>query len=110
MRGFFIILTLLLSGSLLAHPGPQHPPAGQSRSVSGLEGRVDLNKATLQELCTLPGIGPKRAKAIIDQREKRPFSRITQLLKIKGIGHRTLKRLKGRITVHGPEAKKGPAK
>lgn len=62
---------------------------------------VDLNAASVEELCTLPGIGPKKAEAIISLREKRPFTRVTQLLLVKGIGPKTLTRLKPRLTV-GP--------
>ena len=45
---------------------------------------------SLVELCTLPGIGPKKAEAIIAAREKRRFTRVTQLLRVKGIGLKTI--------------------
>lgn len=60
---------------------------------------VDLNRAGVDELCTLPGIGRKKAEAIIALRDRRPFTRVTQLLQIKGIGHKTLLKLKPRVTV-----------
>jgi competence protein ComEA len=56
--------------------------------------RVELNTATIEELCLLPGIGPKKANAIIKLRERRPFTRVTQLLRVRGIGRKTLRRLK----------------
>jgi competence ComEA-like helix-hairpin-helix protein len=55
---------------------------------------VDLNRATLEELQHLPGIGPRKAEAIVDLRKKRPFTRVTQLLEVKGVGRKTLERLK----------------
>jgi competence protein ComEA len=91
--------------------GSAEPAGGKkgTKTVSGIENKVDLNHATFGQLCTLPGIGPKKARAIMAHRKKRPFSRITQLVRVKGIGPRTLARLKGRITVHGKKPpKKGP--
>ena len=60
---------------------------------------IELNRATAEELQSLPGIGLKKAEAIIAQREKRPFTRVTQLLLVKGIGQKTLTRLKPRLAV-----------
>lgn len=55
-------------------PGPGTPP-------------FDPNTATLEQLCTIPGIGPARAEAIISWRERNgPFDRVEDLLEIPGIG------------------------
>jgi len=55
---------------------------------------IDLNRASLSELETLPGIGAKRATAIVAFREHHPFRRSQELLRIKGIGQRLFARLK----------------
>lgn len=60
---------------------------------------VDLNRATLEELQHLPGIGPRKAEAIVALRKKRPFTRVTQLLEVKGVGRKTLERLKPWVRV-----------
>ena len=60
---------------------------------------VNLNTASIDELCTLPGIGKKKAEAIIALRTKRPLTRVTQVLQVKGIGPRTLQRLKPFLSV-----------
>ncbi len=52
----------------------------------------------------LPGVGPRKAEAIIELRRKRPFSRVTQLLEVKGIGKKTLERLKPWVRVAVPPA------
>ena len=52
---------------------------------------VDINSATLQQLDTLTGIGPKYAQAIIGGR---PYSSIDDLLQVKGIGPSTLEKIK----------------
>jgi len=54
-------------------------------------GTVEINTASLAQLDTLTGIGPKYAQAIIGAR---PFSSIDDLLKVKGIGPKTLQKIK----------------
>jgi competence ComEA-like helix-hairpin-helix protein len=61
---------------------------------------VDLNQAGIDELCTLPGIGRKKAEAIMALRDRRPLTRITQLLQVKGIGQKTLQKLKPRVVIN----------
>ncbi len=56
--------------------------------------KLDLNLASQTELTRLPGIGPKRAQAIIKRRSRRRYRRLRELLAIRGIGPKTLKRLK----------------
>lgn len=65
-----------------------------SLPASAEELHIDLNRAGVSELCRLPGIGPKRAEAIIEMRRKKPFTRISQLLRVRGIGRKTLSRLR----------------
>lgn len=60
---------------------------------------VELNSATAAELRSLPGIGEKRAAAIIRRRNRRPFRRVRELLYIRGIGRKTLKKLRPRVRV-----------
>jgi competence ComEA-like helix-hairpin-helix protein len=56
---------------------------------------VDLNMSRKEQLVTLPGIGPVKAQAIIDYREKNgPFVRIEEIDKVYGIGPKTIARLK----------------
>jgi len=56
---------------------------------------VSLNTASLDDLERLPGIGPKRANAILDLRTKLGrFRQIEDLMRVKGIGRATLKKLR----------------
>ena len=58
----------------------------ESLGNDGHAGRVDINTAGIKELTGLNGIGEKRAKDIIEYREKNgPFTRIEDIMKIKGI-------------------------
>jgi competence protein ComEA len=67
--------------------------------VVATEPPIDLNQADVDALCRLPGIGRKKAEAIVALRERRPFTRVTQLLQVKGIGPKTLQKLKPRIVI-----------
>ncbi|OOC47672.1 competence protein ComEA [Thermosipho sp. 1223] len=56
---------------------------------------IDINTATYDQLLALPGIGPTKAKNIIDYREKNGmFYALDDLLNVSGIGSSTLKKMK----------------
>lgn len=72
-------------------------------SMSMAFAAVNLNTATEQELQTLPGIGPAKAKAIIDYRTtKGNFKTIEDLKNVKGIGEKTFDKFKSQLAVSGP--------
>ena len=65
---------------------------------------INVNTATLEELDTLPGIGPVIAQRIIDYREEHgPFSDISQLTLVSGIGVERLDKIRDYITVGGAQ-------
>jgi hypothetical protein len=81
-----------------SRPAPVRPPArGAARLLWGLP--LDLNREDERTLQVLPGIGPRRARAIF---EARPFCKQEQLLRVPGIGPVTLRRLAGRIAASPP--------
>lgn len=48
---------------------------------------VDVNRASAQELATVPGMGPKLARALVESREREgPFAHAAELLRVKGMG------------------------
>ena len=61
---------------------------------------ININSGSMEDLTSLPGIGPVKAEAIIKYRqEKGPFKKVEELKNVYGIGEKTVARLKGDITV-----------
>ncbi len=58
-----------------------------------LQGHININTASPQELQLLPRIGKSISQRIVDYRQKRPFKRVTQLKRVKGIGPTTYKNI-----------------
>jgi comEA protein len=62
-------------------------------------GMVNINSATENELITLPGIGPSKARAIAEYRRQHGgFKSVDELQEVKGIGPATLEKLKAHLT------------
>lgn len=68
---------------------------------------VNLNTATATDLDGIKGIGPSKAKAIIDYRSKNgSFKSVEDLKNVKGFGEKSIAKLKGELTVSGGESVK----
>jgi competence protein ComEA len=73
--------------------------AAQQQGTAGVD-MVNINTATLEQLETLPGIGPVRAQAILDDRQANGlFQRPEDLLRVSGVGEGTLEEVLDYITV-----------
>lgn len=84
-----LLSTITLSLGLLA----ANPTTGTSTLT------LDLNEAPAAALVQLPGIGKKRALSIVARRKERPFRRLEELRQIKGIGPKTLARLRAHLRI-----------
>lgn len=110
---------LLLGGPAAANPPPAHggtPTTASARAslpvaVSAVnhgatvpsEGVVNVNAATEDELERLPGVGPARAHAIVQLRERvHQFGHAEDLLRVRGIGRVGFRRLRPFVTLTGP--------
>jgi competence protein ComEA len=94
-------------------PLEQPPDAGNAPSDGGSDsdagpsdgltpdGKVVLNRAGTEELRRIPGVGPKRAQAIVDLRTKLGgrFKRLSDLLRVKGIGLKSLKKMEAYVVL-----------
>ena len=94
---------LLLSAALLCIPRTGFAQTADAGAQVAPSGVVNLNTASSEELERLPGIGPSRAKAILELRSRiKRFARIDDVLRVKGIGRATFRRLRPYLTVEGP--------
>jgi len=88
---------LMLSGSALA--GGKQAPAN----------KVNINTAGVEQLTTLPGVGPKLAARIVEYRQKSgKFRSPQELLNVKGVGEKSFAKIESLLTVG--EASKSAAK
>ena len=88
---------LLVSGTAMA-AGKPAPTA-----------KVNLNTASVEQLTTLPGVGPKLAARIVEYRQKSGAFRSTQeLINVQGIGEKNFAKIEAWLSVG--EAPKAAAK
>ena len=72
------------------------------RGKPRIEGVININTATLEQLTLLPRIGLKKARMIVEQRKRKPFQNPRDITRVKGIGHKTYLRLKPFLTTTTP--------
>lgn len=78
-------------------------------AFSGLALAVDINSADQKELESIKGIGPVKAKAIVDHRKKNgAFKSVDDLANVKGMDAKTVGKLKNELTAGGTGEKMGP--
>ena len=78
----------------------------QKKPSEGLtsDGKVILNVASAEVLTQLPGVGTRRAEAIVALRERlKGFRRPSDLLRVRGIGVRSLKRMLPHFVLDAPK-------
>lgn len=84
---------VLSSVSIMAQKSASAPASASTE-------KINLNSATVEQLQSLPGIGPATAKNIVEHRTKAgKFNRIEEIIKVKGIGEKKFQRIKDRLTV-----------
>ncbi len=95
----------LVDGELIAVGVPGVAAGGSPGSAGSGDtgtsgGLVNLNTASLEQLETLPGVGPVLAQRIVDYRDQHGgFTSVDQLRQVDGIGDAKFDQLKDRVTV-----------
>ena len=88
-----IVLACALAALALivaTHAGAGEKPAPVA--VAATAPKLDLNRASVEELVSVPGIGPRMAQAIVDFRaSKGSFTTFEELLQVRGVKEKTLK-------------------
>ena len=88
---FFLVSFGFFLGTRLQNRGPELPSQPPAAAASPEELRLDLNRATLDELSSLPGIGEGLAEQILAlRRELGSFSSWEDLDRVEGLGETRL--------------------
>ena len=94
------LAALLKDGMQIVIPDMKEAASVQVQSGISQDGRVNLNRATVEELCTLQGIGESKAEAILAYREEiGAFTSVEQIQNVTGIGENLYKQIKESIYI-----------
>jgi competence protein ComEA len=102
----------LILGVLLLSPGivkaAERMAAQETPAVTAtveFPKKLDLNRASREDLVGVPGIGPSVAQAIVDLRSKKgSFTRLEELLEVTGIKEKKLASIAGYLEVQPPQS------
>jgi competence protein ComEA len=85
----------------LPFPSPKAAVGNIIVESDSIPAKININQATEEQLVALPGIGPVKAKAIVEYRKSHgPFHHPEDLLQVKGIGAKTLEKIKPQIILN----------
>ena len=98
-QDFMIFSSLSDAAAQKDQPVPSKREGAGARPIETPTPLINVNTAPLEELCLLRGIGPVKAKEIINYRSRKPFDTIEELMKVKGIGKATFEGIRDKITV-----------
>ena len=109
-RLFLMLLQMLALGILVYFAGSylfslrrpavslSFPPSSTAEPLPARENAINLNDATMEQLDSLPGIGPALAQAILDfRKEYDAFYFIEELMDVPGIGEKKFEAIRDRI-------------
>ncbi len=93
MKTIILLLALVIVAGM-------SPAIAQTPNRPNASGKINLNTATVAQLTTLPGIGPRIAERIITYRKQHgPFKRIEEIMNVRGVGRKVFQRIRDHLTV-----------
>lgn len=98
------MLGLGLTANASAQQRSARPAQTEATTAPTVDGVVNVNTASADELMRLPGIGPSKAAAILATRGRlsgQRFGRVEDLLRVRGIGRATLRKLRPLVALSG---------
>jgi competence protein ComEA len=95
------LAAVLKDGDRILVPSRDDPPGAVASTTTGgaSSDLLDLGSATLEQLDTLPGIGPVTAQKILDARAEAPFASVDDLRSRGVLGEKTFERVRDLVTV-----------
>ncbi|MCX5902076.1 MAG: ComEA family DNA-binding protein [Proteobacteria bacterium] len=102
LKSLTLFLAVTCALMLAAMPVHAQEQAAPQKAVPTLAGLVNINAASTEELCLLPGVDKKTAEAIVSFRAKNGnFKAINDLGKVNGIGPKRLGKIKQYLALEG---------
>lgn len=103
IRNLLAALALSLSfAGATAHAAPADDDVVEGPVAPSQNGVLNLNTASEEELMRLPGVGPSKAKAILELRTQlKGFKKVEDLMRVKGIGRKTFRKLLPMLKLDG---------
>lgn len=90
-------MSALLRGAVVAVALLTAVPALGAKKALPPGERIDLNRASVVQLMRLPGVGERKAQAIVAHRQKQPFRRPEEVMQVKGLGRTWFQKVKGNL-------------
>jgi competence protein ComEA len=102
-EGIMLRSWMLTCALWIACAAPVFAEAASSGVAAAATSVVNINSASAEELERLPGIGPTRSRAILALRTRvQHFHKLEDLLRVKGIGRATFRKLRPFLVLQGP--------
>ncbi|OQA57352.1 MAG: ComE operon protein 1 [Candidatus Omnitrophica bacterium ADurb.Bin277] len=100
IMGTFLVVTFLAGGLTLAAATKVHAAPKAAAPAVSAPAMININKANVEELDKIRGIGPAMAQRIVDFRTQNgPFKSVDDLVQVRGIGGSKLQQIKSQVTV-----------
>ena len=99
-----ILATLLFSPGIATSAERKTVESQAPTATKGQTQKLDLNRASRDDLVGVPGIGPRTAQAIVDLRAKKgSFTKLEELLEVRGIKEKKLATISAYLVVTPPQ-------